>query len=689
MKKMKLFIVIAAVLFYPLFVCGHETKKTEFPFFLYRDYGVSGSVHYSPSGWMGHQYSLRLWGNCRENPYSGQTCIKIVYDPSIVDSKKSWAGIYWLHPANNWGIVPDAGYNLTGAVKFVFHACGAKGDEIINFFIGGVTGKHGDSGSSGTLPVTLKPKWQKFEIKLDAVNLTNIIGGFGFSVAKEFNPEKIVFYLDDMYYEGREGQKKEAADPEAKSGPAGPKTKPADEKGRLLRYLSSVESRNTGLYESYQNTACSIEDMRFISEIPLMRTENGYLDNLGFLYDNALCLMALMDTGELAKAEKLLEVFQDNFFMNKNGLSGLYNAYYIGNHDYFFYTKPEKYNLLVMGLDGNRIYFKSNIFIGLAAQYHYSYTSSPAFLDFIMKIYRWTEKIRCIVLPNETDGPLAMGYGPGLEAERIFLTENILDHYAFLKILITMMETGDKNVVSAAERNNVSLEAVEQKRNNILYWIKYEAFNERGTFNRGATGPDVNGDYAIDTVEALDVNTAGILALGPQELMNIGTDPYSLMETIEKKFKVSVKVKGQTYSGFDFTTTLGYHLKRSRPMIWWEGTAQMCLCCRIMAQYASSQGQADLAEQYNRKYRFYLKQMDLFSRNAVRSPWTALPYVSELVDKNTILYSFNDLWSIPRGRTDQNAVTGKKEPRYVISLSSTLWRYFAATGLNPLLFFPR
>ncbi|MCP4407895.1 MAG: hypothetical protein GY807_09070, partial [Gammaproteobacteria bacterium] len=94
------------------------------------------SNHYAPSGWMGdaeHPDRVSLtecWG---DNPYSGETSIKVAYIQKIA----GWAGIYWAHPANNWGERPG-GYDLQGADRLTFWARSDTPGASVTFIVGGI-----------------------------------------------------------------------------------------------------------------------------------------------------------------------------------------------------------------------------------------------------------------------------------------------------------------------------------------------------------------------------------------------------------------------------------------------------------------------------------------------------------------------------------------------------------------------
>ncbi|MCK4908213.1 MAG: hypothetical protein KAS64_11715 [Spirochaetes bacterium] len=173
----------------------------KFPFYLYSDYGSPYKMHYIPSGYMGDIFSLSLVGNHRTNPNSGKSCIRVSYYPkNKTKTPSSWAGIYWLNPPNNWAFLPKAGYNLSAAKKFVFHARGNTGKEVVTFMVGGIRGKYPDSDSSQVLIVNLTKKWKVYKIPLTGIDMSYIIGGFVFILKEKLNLKGAVFYLDEMYY---------------------------------------------------------------------------------------------------------------------------------------------------------------------------------------------------------------------------------------------------------------------------------------------------------------------------------------------------------------------------------------------------------------------------------------------------------------------------------------------------------
>jgi len=175
-------------------------KQESMPFYVYSD-ARSASNHYIPSGWMPDANTakdLKYEGASKEDPYLGDTCIKIQYNDV---SGTRWAGIYWQHPPNNWGTI-DKGFDLSKTTKFTFWAKGAKGGEVINEFkVGGIMGEFSDSDSASIGPVVLNKEWTQYTIDLKGKDMSYVTGGFCWATNIDVNPEGATFYLDELRYE--------------------------------------------------------------------------------------------------------------------------------------------------------------------------------------------------------------------------------------------------------------------------------------------------------------------------------------------------------------------------------------------------------------------------------------------------------------------------------------------------------
>lgn len=174
-------------------------KQESVPFYVYADRG-SVNNHFIPSGWMGDYGDIKYDNGSKEDPYLGDTCVKIIYSGKATQGAR-WAGIYWQNPANNWGTV-DAGFDLSRATKLTFWARGAKGAERIEEFkVGGIMGEFSDSDTAAIGPVILNNTWTQYSIDLSGKDMSYIIGGFVWATNIDVNPEGATFYLDEIKFE--------------------------------------------------------------------------------------------------------------------------------------------------------------------------------------------------------------------------------------------------------------------------------------------------------------------------------------------------------------------------------------------------------------------------------------------------------------------------------------------------------
>lgn len=174
--------------------------KKELPLYLYSDFGEADRSHFYPVGKMGIKYDITLIENHRKDAYKGSSCIRIKYVPRKV-LKSSWSGIYWLYPPNNWGKLPNTGYDLSEARKFVFYARGKRGREVASFKVGGIRGRYGDSCTVPLNGVQLSKEWQRYEINLEGYSLERIIGAFCISIESLKNERGAVIFLDELRFE--------------------------------------------------------------------------------------------------------------------------------------------------------------------------------------------------------------------------------------------------------------------------------------------------------------------------------------------------------------------------------------------------------------------------------------------------------------------------------------------------------
>lgn len=201
MKKMILSLVLLTSAVYATEQLSLTKKPIEKEFYIYTERG-SRLNHYIPSGWMGDYGDLKLNPGVKEKPKGGETCLQIKYSAERKQGA-GWCGIYWQTPANNWGD-KKGGYDLAKYKTLKFFARGEKGGEMIDkFMIGGITGQteEGDSDENSIEAIELTKEWKEYEIKLVGLDLSHIVGGFGFAVNGDINPQGMTFYLDEIRLE--------------------------------------------------------------------------------------------------------------------------------------------------------------------------------------------------------------------------------------------------------------------------------------------------------------------------------------------------------------------------------------------------------------------------------------------------------------------------------------------------------
>ena len=168
-----------------------------FPCYVYNDGGAKEN-RFVPSGFSGDYEAIKMNERCKEDPQSGDSCIKFTYTAKPTQGLR-WAGVFFQNPANNWGTT-DGGYDLSGAKKLKFFVKGEKGGEIVEFKMGGVNGAYSDSANATTGPITLTKEWKEYEIPLKDEDVSYIFTGFVWVASAEQDPDGCTFFLDKIVY---------------------------------------------------------------------------------------------------------------------------------------------------------------------------------------------------------------------------------------------------------------------------------------------------------------------------------------------------------------------------------------------------------------------------------------------------------------------------------------------------------
>lgn len=224
-----------------------------------------------------------------------------------------------LAPRFNFGTVPNSGFNLTGATALKFKARGQNGGEVVTFFMGGVGREENgtvkricteeyllpcpapDSTPAVSLQISLTTDWREYSIPLTGINLSYLLGGFGWGASASNNGGHAVFYLDDIYYELSEARRLQRLN-----------------EPRLIRSFSTLPVQPKDMKDSIKDDDVDLG-----------------IRNTAFVYDNALALLAFLAEGsnESVRRAKLIGdalVYLLNHDRHVDGL-GLRSMYAAGD----------------------------------------------------------------------------------------------------------------------------------------------------------------------------------------------------------------------------------------------------------------------------------------------------------------------------------------------------------------------
>ena len=240
--------------------------------YVYSDFGMTKN-HFTQKAKMAGinaDLVMDMDENWREYPASGSSCIRC----EQLTREGDWGGWLFLNgylPRGesiahlNDGTIDGQGLNLGGAQELRFFARGEHGGETLEFFTAGfgydgefniATVKYPDSAKKhSTGEIELTDAWQEYVIDLTDADMSDIALGFGFVTNDAMNGNSnVVFYLDEIRFTGQISSALEAP--------------------VLLR--------------SYD-------------------TDNIYIRNVAFTYDNALAAMAFLSEGRSDEARQILD----------------------------------------------------------------------------------------------------------------------------------------------------------------------------------------------------------------------------------------------------------------------------------------------------------------------------------------------------------------------------------------------
>jgi len=473
--------------------------------------------------------------NWQEDPYMGDSAIEV----RAKTVGTSWGGWLFLNgylPEGSteaqldFGDVPDAGLDLSGATALTFWAKGAEGGEVIEFFTAGL-GYDGETNAKKTpYPdsstkislgfTTLTNEWEPYTIDLSGADLTHIGSGFGFVLSGVYSGDtESTFYLDEIRFEGPIAMLQDAP-----------------------RFIKSYET----------DTRNDPDEI--------------YIQNTAFSYDNALAALAFISDGEQEQAKALLDAFVYAVANDRYQADRVRNAYIYGDIRPFpgwasGTRLPGWYDVAAKTYYEDQYQMGTNVgnssFVALALLQYYKEYGGEEYLQLAETVMDW-------VLENCTDETpgFTAGYDGWPEAEdgmQVWTyksTEHNIDAYAVFKQLYAL--TSEERYGTAAESALNFIISMYDAEGGYFY---------TGTLEDGLTP---NKDNLV-----LDAQVWSLLSLGMLDFM-----PY--------RAALDTAVGMQTAEG-----GYPFHAANTNGGWWPEGTAFTALALREANQDTEAQAALD------------------------------------------------------------------------------------------------
>jgi hypothetical protein len=328
----------------------------------------------------------------------------------------------------------------------------------------------------------------------------------------------------------------------------------------MYNWLKNNQSVQTGLVNSFQG--------------------DPELEDFGFTYDQALCVLNFVDRGDYENAKRIIDFF---VFKARKSDEGFLNAYNVNSGYVLEWTA----------------HAGPNAWIGMAILKYVEKTKNTEYLKYVYPIAEYL-----IALQDEEGGIR------GGQELTWYSTEHNLDCYSFFRMMYVLS-------------NNFKYKIASDK---ILDWLKNKIYiKAENRFWRGKNDPKI----ATDTV------SFGIPAIGPKVMYANDIDPEKLIQYMENTTKVTTiftnnKGAGFNITGFDYTDpkTLG-----RKGVISSEWTAQMVTTYQVMADYFKSRDQKKY-EYYTEKAAFYINELEkmMISLSYEKYDTAGLPYSTGHVD---------------------------------------------------------
>jgi hypothetical protein len=505
--------------------------------YVYRDFS-SALNHFTQKAKIddgNSDYIYDMNENWQEDPFMGDSAIEV----RAKTADASWGGWLFLNgylPEGSteaqldFGDVPDAGMDLSGATQLTFWAKGAEGGEVVEFFTAGLgydgetnarMAEYPDSSVKISLGFTmLTNEWEPYSIDLSGADLSHIGNGFGFVLSGVYSGDReTTFYLDEIRFEG-----------------------PIEMLQDAPRMIQSYET----------DTRDDPDEL--------------YIQNTAFSYDNALAALAFISDGEQEQAKTLLDAFVYAVQNDRYQADRVRNAYVYGDIRPFPGWEsgtrlPGWYDVEAKTYYEDQYQVGTNVgnssFVALALLQYYKEYGGEEYLQLAETAMDW-------VLDNCADGTsgFTAGYDgwpeaeDGMETWTYKSTEHNIDVYAVFKQLYAL--TGEERYGAAAES---ALDFI------ISMYDEEEGYFYTGTLDDGITP---NKDNLV-----LDAQVWSLLSLGAAV--------YAPYQTA-----LDTTVGMQTSEG-----GYPFHAANSNGGWWPEGTAFTALALREAGREEDAQSALD------------------------------------------------------------------------------------------------
>jgi hypothetical protein len=354
----------------------------------------------------------------------------------------------------------------------------------------------------------------------------------------------------------------------------------------IKNYIDNQKS-NIGLIKNFNSS------YRYFFDPLEEQISNVYKnENICFIYDQALATIAYTILQDFKNSKNILEILNFHFHLDKDDNIGLYTVYFA---DTFYEDKKT----LKKDIDGNKISFYPNIWIGIATCIYTEISKDYTFFKLAIEILKW--------IINKDQNHMKSFLND------IHFIDINLCYYSLLKKIEKFYIT-NKSCRLIGEKENLYLDNILDQKILIENWIKTVINHKK-----------------INSMQFLNITPFLILSLGIEKIEYLGINFDDFFEQTELYLKTNIEIDDNKYYGFTFPNK-----KNNSICIDW--TYQLILTYKIASNYYLIGENSYLGEKYRNKSKFYFDNVEnliktLESKNikgldVVSNVWRLLGFVS-------------------------------------------------------------